>query len=277
MKILVWISRNKVCRSNQVSSFPCFLVIESCCFSDLLGFALLFTLFLSTTLNFATHRLLKELILLLLNCWICINGLFAFCKWWWLVSHWLLYCQIKQVILKCVGFWIFLKKHVFLKVMMPFNCKNWLHTRKLVFTLTSIMWNFTQGEDAEQQLLEGSDGFCSLTATQRVYAFAACLLGGFLFMLLSLIVFAIPIKFALLFTLGNLFSVGSTAFLIGHEQQLRMMLDPVRVYDSNLCWLCCFGSCLCSFDPQQDSHTHRHRMWNLCSYLVQFKLYSFCS
>ncbi|KAL9256310.1 Vesicle transport protein SFT2B-like protein [Drosera capensis] len=46
----------------------------------------------------------------------------------------------------------------------------------------------------------------------------------------SLIVFAKPIKFALLFTFGNVLAVGSTAFIIGPTQQLRMMFDPVRRY-----------------------------------------------
>ncbi|KAL4363523.1 hypothetical protein GQ457_04G038370 [Hibiscus cannabinus] len=46
----------------------------------------------------------------------------------------------------------------------------------------------------------------------------------------SLVVFAIPIKFALLFTFGNVLAVGSTAFLMGPEKQLRMMFDSARVY-----------------------------------------------
>ncbi|RZC56544.1 hypothetical protein C5167_015397 [Papaver somniferum] len=45
----------------------------------------------------------------------------------------------------------------------------------------------------------------------------------------SMIVIIRPIKFALLFTFGNILAVGSTAFLIGPAQQLRMMFDPVRV------------------------------------------------
>ncbi|XP_022723662.1 vesicle transport protein SFT2A-like isoform X2 [Durio zibethinus] len=52
----------------------------------------------------------------------------------------------------------------------------------------------------------------------------------FLSLLQSFIVFAKPIKFALLFTFGNVLAVGSTAFLMGPEQQLRMMFDSVRVY-----------------------------------------------
>ncbi|EOY23513.1 hypothetical protein QUC31_008290 [Theobroma cacao] len=85
-------------------------------------------------------------------------------------------------------------------------------------------------ERAESFLVEESEGFCSLSPTQRMYAFAACLLSGLVLMFLSLIVFVKPIKFALLFTFGNVLAVGSTAFLMGPEQQLRMMFDSVRLY-----------------------------------------------
>ncbi|XP_021287359.1 vesicle transport protein SFT2B [Herrania umbratica] len=85
-------------------------------------------------------------------------------------------------------------------------------------------------ERAESFLGEESEGFCSLSPTQRMYAFAACLLSGLVLMFLSLIVFVKPIKFALLFTFGNVLAVGSTAFLMGPEQQLRMMFDSVRLY-----------------------------------------------
>ncbi|KAK6135200.1 hypothetical protein DH2020_031045 [Rehmannia glutinosa] len=77
------------------------------------------------------------------------------------------------------------------------------------------MWKLTQGTDDEEQqdyLLEDTEGLCSLSPVQ------------------SMIVFAKPIKFALLFTFGNMLAVGSTALLIGPEQQLRMMFDTVRVY-----------------------------------------------
>lgn len=105
------------------------------------------------------------------------------------------------------------------------------------------MWKLSQslfagggGGDEEESsrdnnwLLDESQDLCSLSPTQRVYGFAACLLAGFVCMYLSLLVIVIPIKFALLFTFGNMLAIGSTVFLIGLGQQIRMMLDPVRVY-----------------------------------------------
>ncbi|KAJ6874661.1 vesicle transport protein SFT2B-like [Populus alba x Populus x berolinensis] len=109
------------------------------------------------------------------------------------------------------------------------------------------MWKLNQfipdddGEREESLLEEESDGICSLSPTQRMYAFAASLAAGLILMFLSLIVFAKPIKFALLFTFGNVLAVGryiiifaqfsnTTAFLIGPGRQLGMMFDPIRIY-----------------------------------------------
>ncbi|XP_051143306.1 uncharacterized protein LOC127259759 [Andrographis paniculata] len=110
------------------------------------------------------------------------------------------------------------------------------------------MQRLFQGEDEEQQdyLLEDAEVLCSLSPLQRVYAFAACLLAGLVCMFLSLIVFANPIKFALLFTFGNLMAIGSTAFLIGSTQQLRMMFDPVRVYATAIYIGCVIVALVCA-------------------------------
>lgn len=62
----------------------------------------------------------------------------------------------------------------------------------------------------------------------------------------SLVVFAKPIKFAVLFTLGNVFAVGSTAFLLGPGQQIRMMFDPVRVYASAIYIGCVVIALICA-------------------------------
>ncbi|EOA19294.1 hypothetical protein CARUB_v10002142mg [Capsella rubella] len=100
------------------------------------------------------------------------------------------------------------------------------------------------GDGTTDSFLEdGSEGLCSLTHIQRMYAFAASLATGLLLMFLSMIVFAIPIKFALLFTFGNVLAVGSTAFLMGPEQQMNMMLDPVRIYATSI-YIGCVGIAL---------------------------------
>ncbi|KAK2998589.1 hypothetical protein RJ639_022942 [Escallonia herrerae] len=115
------------------------------------------------------------------------------------------------------------------------------------------MWNLSQSilgrgddEDTQDNLLDDPEGLCSLSPLQRLYAFAACLVAGLVCMFLSLIVFARPIKFAVLFTFGNVLAVGSTAFLIGPSQQIRMMIDPVRVYATSIYVGCVILALICA-------------------------------
>ncbi|XP_042503459.1 vesicle transport protein SFT2B isoform X2 [Macadamia integrifolia] len=99
------------------------------------------------------------------------------------------------------------------------------------YTMWKLNLPFLDGdEEQEGSLLGESDGLCSLSPMQRIYGFAASLVAGLAFMLLSLIVFAKPIKFAIMFSFGNILAVGSTAFLIGPGQQITMMLDSSRIY-----------------------------------------------
>nr|XP_043617656.1 vesicle transport protein SFT2B isoform X1 [Erigeron canadensis] len=91
-----------------------------------------------------------------------------------------------------------------------------------------------EDEELQENFLEDTDNLCSLSPTQRLYGFAACSLAGLVCMFLSMIVFAIPIKFAMLFTFGNLLAVGSTTFLMGATRQLQMMFDPVRLYATTI-------------------------------------------
>ncbi|MFS7969099.1 putative vesicle transport protein, Got1/SFT2 [Helianthus anomalus] len=95
---------------------------------------------------------------------------------------------------------------------------------------------FAEEEDEELQenLLYETEDLCSLSSTQRLYAFGVCSLAGLVCMFLSMIVFAIPIKFAVLFTFGNMLAVGSTTFLMGPTRQLQMMFDPVRIYATSI-------------------------------------------
>ncbi|XP_027338742.1 vesicle transport protein SFT2B isoform X2 [Abrus precatorius] len=101
-------------------------------------------------------------------------------------------------------------------------------------------------DEGESLLGEDSGGLCSLSTTQRIYGFAACLVAGLVCMLLSMIVFAKPIKFAVLFTFGNLLAVGSTAFLLGPIQQLEMMFDPVRLFATAIYLVCVVIALICA-------------------------------
>ncbi|XP_055827536.1 uncharacterized protein LOC129895795 isoform X1 [Solanum dulcamara] len=113
------------------------------------------------------------------------------------------------------------------------------------------MWNLSEsilGENEEQQdnLFGDQEALCSLSPLQRVYGFAACLLAGLICMFLSMIVFIKPIKFALLFTFGNMLAIGSTAFLVGPMQQLSMMMDPVRFYATSIYVGCVVLALICA-------------------------------
>lgn len=113
------------------------------------------------------------------------------------------------------------------------------------------MWRLSEsilGGNEEQQdnLFGDQEALCSLSPLQRIYGFAACLLAGLICMFLSMIVFIKPIKFALLFTFGNMLAIGSTAFLIGPMQQLSMMMDPVRVYATSIYVGCVVLALICA-------------------------------
>ncbi|MQL77219.1 hypothetical protein Taro_009624 [Colocasia esculenta] len=86
------------------------------------------------------------------------------------------------------------------------------------------------GDDAGPSFIDDFNRQCTLSTKQRLYGFAICLVSGLACTLLSLLVFFNPVKFGVVFTLGNLFALGSTAFLIGPKRQVVMMLDPVRIY-----------------------------------------------
>jgi hypothetical protein len=77
------------------------------------------------------------------------------------------------------------------------------------------------------------DTMCpSLPAKYRFWGFVICFLLGILFSLLATIVFMIgggAVKFALIFTLGNICSVASTFFMIGPCKQLKVMFKKKRI------------------------------------------------
>ncbi|KAH0923277.1 hypothetical protein HID58_023295 [Brassica napus] len=96
-------------------------------------------------------------------------------------------------------------------------------------------------EESSLSFMEDLNRNCALTTKQRFYGFAICLSAGLACTLLSMLVFFNPIKFGFTFTLGNLMALGRsvldsfyTAFLIGPQRQVTMMLDPARIYATAL-------------------------------------------
>ena len=72
----------------------------------------------------------------------------------------------------------------------------------------------------------------TLSKTQRLYGFIFCaglgLLCSFLSVMFLSTILIKPTKFAVANTLGNVLSIGSTAFLVGPKKQFKTMFKPVR-------------------------------------------------
>ncbi|GFS32190.1 Got1/Sft2-like vescicle transport protein family [Actinidia rufa] len=124
-----------------------------------------------------------------------------------------------------------------------------------IFALPSLSspWSDSHVEGVLSGLILASN-VCSFACASRPY------------LAKSLIVFAKPIKFALLFTFANMLAVGryvnkliepsdvissmlklgSTSFLIGPAQQIRMMLDPIRIYATAIYVGCVVLALICA-------------------------------
>ena len=82
-----------------------------------------------------------------------------------------------------------------------------------------------------EQMIEG---MCpSMTFQQRLYGFGICFVVGLLISLGSMVFFrqllaGKPAPFAVNYTVGNLASIASTAFLVGPKYQLKRMSNPTR-------------------------------------------------
>ncbi|XP_058100412.1 uncharacterized protein LOC131245161 isoform X2 [Magnolia sinica] len=100
-------------------------------------------------------------------------------------------------------------------------------------SITSLL-RAEEEEEQQDPFLDESNCYCPLSPLQRLYGFGGCLVAAFLCMLLSLVAFARPVKFAIIFSFGNLLAIGSTAFVIGLARQVRMMFDPVRIYATSI-------------------------------------------
>ena len=89
------------------------------------------------------------------------------------------------------------------------------------------------GSEAAAKVIT-KDTMCpSLTIKQRIYCFLSCFILGLVLSIVSVggILGAImnPTKFALLYSFGNLCSLGSTFFLVGPASQFKKMMKKTRI------------------------------------------------
>eukprot|EP00227_Mantoniella_beaufortii_P014995 CAMPEP_0197591262 /NCGR_PEP_ID=MMETSP1326-20131121/12976_1 /TAXON_ID=1155430 /ORGANISM="Genus nov. species nov., Strain RCC2288" /LENGTH=158 /DNA_ID=CAMNT_0043156661 /DNA_START=347 /DNA_END=820 /DNA_ORIENTATION=- len=82
------------------------------------------------------------------------------------------------------------------------------------------------------ELLDDLNECFALSRMQRLYGFGICISAGILCSFLSSLMWLRPTKFAILYTLGNLLSLGSTGFLMGFWNQLKGMFKGTRVVAS---------------------------------------------
>lgn len=91
-----------------------------------------------------------------------------------------------------------------------------------------------------------------LSYKERLIGFGACILMGTLITLSSFgsfseLVFGKPLRFAVLYSMGNLASLGSTLFLVGPRRQFRNMSNPVRAVSAGIYLVCLFGTLLTAY------------------------------
>ena len=92
------------------------------------------------------------------------------------------------------------------------------------------------GSETAGKVLTKDSACPSLTVKQRFWGFISCFCLGCLISFLSVGgIFALgmnPVKFAMLYSIGNLSSLGSTFFLIGPMRQLKRMFNKTRAVAS---------------------------------------------
>ncbi|CAO3586726.1 unnamed protein product [Absidia cylindrospora] len=83
---------------------------------------------------------------------------------------------------------------------------------------------------------DGTWQFCGLSRMQRLYAFGACFVIGFILSIVSTLVLIggnVP-GFAILYSIGNLISIFSLTFIIGIFKQVKTMFAPVRFWATTI-------------------------------------------
>lgn len=84
-------------------------------------------------------------------------------------------------------------------------------------------------EGDEQSLLAQWNQATTLNRTERLIGFGVCFALGLMLSFLSPLFILRPTKFAVIFTIGNLLSIGATAFLMGPLTQVKRMFQPRRL------------------------------------------------
>ncbi|ELR23913.1 tetraspanning membrane protein, SFT2like protein [Acanthamoeba castellanii str. Neff] len=109
---------------------------------------------------------------------------------------------------------------------------------------TSLSWKNPWAVACNMLVLKYTLCPSSVAATeQRIVAFAVCLAFGIGFCFLSTWFLVIPRTFAKFYTVGSLFLIGSTFFLMGPWKQLQSMFQPAR-YMSTLIYFGAMGGTL---------------------------------
>ena len=83
--------------------------------------------------------------------------------------------------------------------------------------------------DNPPELLDELNDCFQLSRMQRLYGFAICVSAGLFCSFLSSLMWTCPTKFAILYTMGNILSLGSTGFLTGFVAQAKNMFKGTRL------------------------------------------------
>lgn len=107
------------------------------------------------------------------------------------------------------------------------------NSRPSFFSLPTISANIPGMLASSQEEDDWRSIFPSLSIRERLAGFGLCIFLGFLITLSSLgsfseLVAGKPLRFATLYSLGNLTSMGSTLFLVGPKQQWKNMTHKKR-------------------------------------------------
>ncbi|GAA6060646.1 hypothetical protein JCM10212_006397 [Sporobolomyces blumeae] len=100
------------------------------------------------------------------------------------------------------------------------------------------MWNTLSGTESAAIVDNMTDQdnsafkFLNLSRRERLYAFGACVVAGFVLSILGSILFVLGqvTLFALLYVVGVVVGLVGSGFLWGFKKQAKAMMDPVRLY-----------------------------------------------